>query len=40
LSRARKGGTPEAAVLVEQQLMIDVTGTPFPQRMREIVFDK
>jgi CubicO group peptidase (beta-lactamase class C family) len=27
-------------VLVEQQLMIDVTGKPFPQLMREIVFDK
>ncbi len=27
-------------VLVEQQLMIDVTGVPFPQLMRELVFDK
>ena len=27
-------------VLIEQQLMIDVTGKPFPQLMREIVFDK
>jgi CubicO group peptidase (beta-lactamase class C family) len=29
------GGT-----LIAQQLMIDVTGKPFPQLMREIVFDK
>jgi CubicO group peptidase (beta-lactamase class C family) len=28
------------AVLIEQQLMIDVTGKPFPQLMREIVFSK
>jgi len=28
------------AVLIEQQLMIDVTGEPFPQLMHEIVFDK
>lgn len=28
------------AVLIEQQLMIDVSGKPFPQLMREIVFDK
>ena len=28
------------AVLIEQQLMIDVTGKPFPQIMRETVFDK
>jgi CubicO group peptidase (beta-lactamase class C family) len=27
-------------VLIEQQLMIDLTGEPFPQLMREIVFDK
>src|SRR5205085_5010315 len=27
-------------VLIEQQLMIDVAGKPFPQLMREIVFDK
>jgi len=28
------------AVVIEQQLMIDVTGKPFPQIMRETVFDK
>lgn len=27
-------------VLIEQQLMIDVTGAPFPQIMRETVFEK
>jgi CubicO group peptidase (beta-lactamase class C family) len=27
-------------VLIEQQLMMDVTGEPFPRLMREIVFDK
>ena len=27
-------------VLIEQQLMIDLSGEPFPQLMREIVFDK
>ncbi len=27
-------------VTIEQQLMIDVTGKPFPQLMRQIVFDK
>lgn len=27
-------------VLIEQQLMIDVTGKPFPQLMRETIFDK
>lgn len=27
-------------VLIEQQLMIDVSGEPFPQLMREVVFDK
>jgi CubicO group peptidase (beta-lactamase class C family) len=29
------GGT-----VIAQQLMVDVTGTPFPQLMREILFDK
>jgi CubicO group peptidase (beta-lactamase class C family) len=27
-------------VLIEQQLMIDMSGEPFPQLMREVVFDK
>ena len=27
-------------VLIEQQLLMDVTGKPFPQLMRDIVFDK
>jgi CubicO group peptidase (beta-lactamase class C family) len=27
-------------VLIEQQLMMDVTGEPFPQLMREVLFDK
>lgn len=36
-SRWRYSG---GGVLIEQQLMIDVTGKPFPQIMRETVFDK
>lgn len=36
-SRWRYSG---GGVLIEQQLMIDLTGEPFPQIMREIVFDK